>query len=115
MVRRRRPTYSPEFRSEAVRLVRTSPDSVGKIARDLGVSAITLRSWVDATRPAPLPPLTTDERTELAQLRREVQQLREERDILKKAAAFFAKHSTYSSDSFRRRRPSIPSAYSVGR
>ena len=94
MARRRRPTYSAEFRSEAVRLVRTSPDGIAKIARDLGVSAVTLRSWVDVTRPAPTPPLTTDERTELAQLRRDVQQLREERDILKKAAAFFAKHST---------------------
>ena len=45
-----------------------------------------------ATRPPSEPPLTTDERAELTQLRREVQQLREERDIVKKATAFFAKH-----------------------
>jgi transposase len=52
-----------------------------------------LRHWLEATRPTPAEPLTTDERTELAALRREVRQLREERDILKKATAFFARHS----------------------
>ena len=93
MGRRRRPTYSPEFRAEALRLMRTSSDPVSKIARDLGVTAWTLRACVKQTRPAAEPALTTDERTELAGLRREVQQLREERDILKKATAFFAKHS----------------------
>ena len=92
MARRRRPTYSPEFKAEAVRLVRTSTDAVSKIARDLGVQPGTLRLWVDATRPPAAEPLTTDERSELKQLRREVRQLREEREILKKATAFFAKH-----------------------
>ena len=92
MARRRKPTYSPEFKAEAVRLVRTSPDSLSKIARDVGVFSTTLRKWVDATRPPASEPLTTDERTELAQLRRENRRLREERDILKKAAAFFATH-----------------------
>jgi len=93
MARRRRPTYSPEFKSEAVRLVRTSTDSLSKVARDLGVQHATLRKWVDATRPPAAEALTTDERTELKQLRRDVRRLREERDILKKAAAFFAKQS----------------------
>ena len=93
MSRRRRPTYSPEFKAEAVRLVRTTSDAIGKIARDLGVQPGTLRSWVDAMRPPAAEPLTTDERTELQQLRRENRRLREERDILKKAAAFFAQHS----------------------
>ena len=93
MARRRYPTYSPEFKAEAVRLVRTSADSLAKIARDLGVTPLTLRRWREAMRPTPAEPLTTDERTELKQLRREVRQLREERDILKKATAFFAKHS----------------------
>jgi transposase len=92
MGRRRRPTYSPEFKAEAIRVMRTSSDPVTKIARDLGVSVSTLEAWLKATRPDATPPLTTDERTELAQLRREVQQLREERDILKKATAFFASH-----------------------
>jgi transposase len=89
---RRRPTYSPEFRSEAVRRVRTSTDGIPTVARDLGVSVWTLRAWVQATRPPADAPLTTDERTELTALRRQVQQLREERDILKKATAFFASH-----------------------
>jgi len=92
MAQRRRPTYSPEFRAEAVRIVRTSSDSFQKIARDLGIAPRTLRLWVDATRPKPDLPLTDDERTELKRLRRENRVLREERDILKKATAFFAKH-----------------------
>ena len=92
MARSRRPQYSPEFKAEAVRLVQTSADPVAKIARDLGVAGVTLRSWVDAARPPAAEPLTGDERSELKQLRREVRQLREEREILKKAAAFFAKH-----------------------
>ena len=66
---------------------------VGERQGDVGVSVWTLRDWVNATRPTSPAPLTTDERTELAQLRREVRQLREERDILKKATAFFAKQS----------------------
>lgn len=89
---RRRPRYSAEFRAEAVRLARTSTDSIPKLARDLGVSVWTLRAWVSATRPQADEPLTTDERTELTELRRQVRQLREERDILKKATAFFASH-----------------------
>jgi transposase len=92
MARRRRPSYSPEFKAEALRLVRTSPDSVSRIAREVGVSAWTLRHWIQDARPAAAPALTADERSELMQLRREVRQLREERDILKKATAFFAKH-----------------------
>jgi transposase len=92
MARRRRPTYSPEFKAEAIRLLRTSADPAKKVARDLGVSVSTLEAWMRATRPPTDPALTTDERAELEQLRREVQQLREERDILKKATAFFAKH-----------------------
>jgi transposase len=84
MARRRRPTYSPEFRAEAVRLVRTTADSVSKIARELGVEPGTLRRWLEASRPEPVVPLTTDERTELLQLRREIRRVREERDILKK-------------------------------
>jgi transposase len=93
MAQRRRPTYTPEFKAEAVRLVRTSSDSVPKIARDLGISLGSLRSWIAATRPPSDVPLTDDERSELRRLRRDVRELRMERDILKKATAFFAKHS----------------------
>jgi transposase len=90
---RRRPQYSPEFKAEAIRLVRTSGQPVAAIARELGVSKASLLNWVEQTRPESREPLTTDERTELQQLRREVRRLREERDILKKATAFFARQS----------------------
>ena len=93
MAQRRRPTYTPEFKSEAVRRARTSAESIPVIARDLGITPTALRNWVTATRPQPALPLTDDERTELGRLRREVTQLRQERDILKKATAFFAKYS----------------------
>jgi len=93
MGRRKRPTYSPEFKAEAIRLVRNSSDALTKIARDLGIQPGTLRTWLEATRPPAAEPLTTDERTELVQLRRDNRRLREERDILKKATAFFAKQS----------------------
>jgi transposase len=90
---RRRPAYSPEFRAEAVRRVRTSDDSLSSIARELGVAGVTLKAWVEATRPRPDIPLTDDERSELRRLRKENRELRMEREILKKATAFFAKHS----------------------
>ena len=90
---RRHRQHSPEFKAEAIRLVEQSHESVSKIARDLGVTPSTLHSWVNAARPQPRDPLTEDERSELQRLRREVRQVRMERDILKKAAAFFARHS----------------------
>lgn len=93
MARRRRPTYAPEFKAEAIRRVRNSSDSIAIIARDLGITERSLRTWLKDSRPQPETPLTTDERSELLQLRKEVGQLRMERDILKKATAFFAKQS----------------------
>jgi len=90
-----RPPYAPEFRAEAVRLLKDSGKSMLQISRDLGVSYETLRKWVrqaeidDGAREG----LTTDERQELQRLRRENWVLREEREILKKAAAFFAKET----------------------
>ena len=89
MARPRRVRYSAEFRAEAIRLVRASTDPLAKVARDVGVNAETLRLWVQAAQPAHVP-LTDDE---LSRLRREVRELRMERDILKKATAFFAKQS----------------------
>ena len=93
MGRVRRQRYGPEFKAEAVRLVRSSSDPLAKVARDLGVVPETLRLWVEAARPPSAVPLTDDERGELTRLRREVRELRMERDILKKATAFFAKQS----------------------
>ena len=94
MARRRRPTYAPEFRAEAVRLVRNSDTPLKAIAADLGIAPITLRTWIAAaSRSKPDAPLTEDERTELQELRKQVRELEMEREILKKATAFFAKHS----------------------
>ena len=90
---RRRPTYATEFKAEAVRRVRTSDESLLSIARDLGISHGSLKAWVEATRPKPEVPLTDDERSELRRLRKENRELRMEREILKNATAFFAKHS----------------------
>jgi transposase len=91
---RTRPPYPPEFRREALELVR-SGRSIRDVAESLGVSEQTLRNWsrqddVDAGRAEGL---TTDEREELRRLRRENRRLQQEREILKKAAAFFARET----------------------
>jgi transposase len=90
---RRRPTYSAEFKAEALRRVRSSDASLVSIARELGVSVPTLRAWVEASRPKAEVPLTDNERSELKRLRTRVRELEMERDVLKKATAFFAKYS----------------------
>jgi transposase len=95
-VPRTRPPYPPEFRREAIKLVRISSKSQHQIAEDLGISDVTLRNWVrQAQRDEGKRPdgLLSDEREELARLRRENQTLRMEREILKKAAAFFARET----------------------
>jgi transposase-like protein len=91
------PRYTPEFRAQAVELVRTSGKSLVTIARDLGVSDTSLHAWVrqaevDAGGGRP-GDLTTAERDELRRLRREVKVLEQEREILKKAAACFARET----------------------
>jgi transposase len=94
MPRTHRP-YAPEFRQEAVRLVREGGKTISEVARDLGISAESLSHWLrqreidEGKRPG----LTTEEREELQRLRRENRILREEREILKKAAAFFARET----------------------
>ncbi len=83
--------YSPDFRAEAVRLVLSGVD-VSRVSKDLGVNDQSIRNWVKQYQAdhGQTDGLTTAEREELRQLRREVRVLRQERDILKKAAAFFA-------------------------
>jgi transposase len=93
MARRRPRRFSPEFKAEAVRLVQSSEAPIATIAQQLGIGKGTLCRWVEEARPTPREPLTEDERSELTRLRRETLQLRMERDILKKATAFFARQS----------------------
>jgi transposase len=91
--RRQRRDFTEAFKAQAVRLVRESGKTVSAVARELDLTESALRQWVrDANREARhTGALTSGERKELEQLRREVRTLRMERDILKKAAAFFAK------------------------
>ena len=89
--KRRRRTHSEEFKREAVKLVFDQQLSVAEAARTLGIHPNLLRNWKQRfeaeTEDASL---TEDERVEIARLRAENRRLRMERDILKKAAAFFA-------------------------
>jgi transposase-like protein len=94
---RTHPPYLPAFRAEAVELARTSGKGVPELARDLGISEQALRGWIkraeiDAGRGQD-GELTTVEREELRRLRRENQVPKQERDILRKAAAYFAKET----------------------
>jgi len=91
-----RPPYPPEFRAEAVRLIRSSGKPLSQISKDLGVSEQSLRVWIkqaDLDEGRRDDGLTTNELEELRRLRRENRVLREEREILKKAAAFFARET----------------------
>ena len=90
--------FAPEFRAEAVRLARTSGRFRREIAADLGVGLSTLRAWIDGRRDAqmerPPPDRQEDLLAELKRLRRENEVRRQEREILKRATAFFAKEGS---------------------
>lgn len=100
MSSRSRRSFTPEQKSDAVRLV-SKVGSVAQVARDLDLHPNVLRKWVQQAKidagQGPEGALTTEERAELTRLRRENRTLQMERDFLKKAAAFFAKEPERSS------------------
>ncbi|GAB1641383.1 transposase [Krasilnikovia sp. MM14-A1259] len=93
--------YTQEFRADAVELVRSSGRPINEVARELGLSHETLRNWVRKHEQQTSGPgagsaagaglSVADKDAEIARLRREVAELRQEKEILRKAAAFFAK------------------------
>ena len=96
--RRKRRSFTNEFKAEAARLCQAGDRSIAQVAKDLGITESSLRSWVKQAEiddgSGPPDALTSDERNELTRLRRENRRLQMEREILKKAAAFFAKENT---------------------
>ncbi len=92
MAPRARRSFSAQFKAETVELIRSSGKTIGEVCRDLDLTETAVRRWVQQAEidAGKRPGLTTAERAELAELRRENRVLREEREILKKAAAFFA-------------------------
>jgi transposase len=94
---KRRGYYTPEFKLEAVRRAREGEKTLTELAREFGISRPLLAQWCRKAGVRSEVPVDNeegmDQEAEIRRLRREVEQLREEREILKKAAAFFAKES----------------------
>jgi transposase len=117
--------YPPEYRAEAVRLVREGGREITEVAKSLGVNDQSLRNWVkqaDVDSGRRKDGLTTDERQELVRLRRRVRDLEEDKVILKKATAFFAAESRKTNrglpfhgarEGEPRRTPNVPAAWRV--
>ncbi len=97
MGKRTRRSFSREYKAEVVKLIRQGGKSVGAVSRELDLTETAVRRWVSQagidSGAGPAGALTTDERRELADLRKRVKTLEMEREILKKATAFFAKES----------------------
>jgi len=95
--KRPRRAFSEEVTAGAVRLVLEEGKTIAQVARDLGLNANSVSTWVAqarADRSKGKTGITSEERAELARLRKENRELRMEREILKKAAAFFAKENS---------------------
>ena len=97
MSRRKRRAFTAEFKREAVGLTKVGDRGIGGVARDLDLTETALREWVKRADEEALPvvpgALSAAERQELLTLRKQVKRLEMEREILKKAAAFFARES----------------------
>jgi transposase len=91
--KRRRRAFTTAYKADVVELCRRGDRSIPDVARDLDLTETAVRRWVHQAEidAGQRPGLTSDEREELGRLRREVKVLREERDILKRATAFFAR------------------------
>lgn len=94
--RRKRRHFTRQYKAEVVQLVYASGKSIGQVAREMDLTETAVRAWVRQAevdkRRDPSGPLTTDEKAEMARLRRELKTVTMERDFLKKAAAFFARN-----------------------
>jgi transposase len=90
--------FTPEQKAEAVRIVQQSGKSIAQVAKEMGLTASALRNWVRQAeidqQPNPTGELTSSERKELSELRRELKRVQMERDFLKKVSTFFAKESS---------------------
>ena len=95
MAKRSRRKFKAEYKAEVVRLVHASGKSVRQVAKELDLTETAVRNWVRQaeidSKSDPAGPLTSEERAELVRLRREFKTVTQERDFLKKAAAFFAR------------------------
>jgi transposase len=96
--KRKRRSFSPEYKAEVAKLVLQGGKSIGQVCRELDLTETAVRKWVKQAEVdsgnGPPGALTTEEREELRRLRKENKQLRMEREILKKATAFFAKENS---------------------
>jgi transposase len=96
-LKRKRRAFPPEFKAEVVRLVLDEGKSVAGVSKELDLTASAVSQWVERARAdrgkSKRGTLTTEEREELARLRKENRELKMQREILKKAAAFFAKEN----------------------
>ena len=97
MSKRKRRSFTREYKAEVVALIRKGGKNVGAVSRELGLTETAVRRWVQQAEidsgGGPAGALTTAEREEFARLRKQVKTLEMEREILKKATAFFAKES----------------------
>ncbi len=96
--RRKRRRFTDEFKAATVERVLSGTKTAGQVARELDLTETAVRSWVKQAQvdggKGPVGALTTAEKEELARLRKEVRELKMDREILKKAAAFFAKNQS---------------------
>ena len=97
MAKRKRRNFTKEYKAEVVELIRQSGKSVGAVSRELDLTETAVREWVKQAEadeaPSGTGALSSAEREELKKLRKQVKTLETEREILKKATAFFAKES----------------------